>query len=84
VTCVIIVQPFEPRRCGTGRELTDGKRESRRTLARTPLERGGRCRGRSHLSFNTGRAAHRKFRVLVCSPFGLTPGLSSKLSMAAV
>jgi hypothetical protein len=38
----------------------------------------------SHLSCNTGRAIHVKLRVLVCSPFGVTRGWSSKLSSAAI
>jgi len=40
--------------------------------------------GIGYLSCKTGRAAHLNDSVLVCSPFALTPGLSSKLSIAAV
>ena len=40
--------------------------------------------GIGYLSCKTGRVAHLNDSVLVCSPFALTPGLSSKLSIAAV
>lgn len=84
--CAVIVPNFELHHRGTGRKLTDEKRGSRHTPDEHPhgLSSARGADAASHLSCNTGRAAHLKLRVLVCSPFGLTPGLSSKLSIAAI